>query len=245
MSPSPTYGSAKKDPLLAASDALAAQARLLRKKATEAATVATSKFRAEEHATEAVLDRLRDIGNEAFRTQQQQQRAIADAQVASIAPLIKAARETLSAGDKARSEANALLRKFDGVNFNALREGFSADHGLVRGDSQSEAAIAASPGIRFTTDSTRHRIARLQAAIQVLQQHVDANDGDLRALLGRAETLTEVERSSSRDLVERLRQSVGYGDRAAGVYGMVAGVQRLLSEVGDVLPARAPAIEVC
>jgi hypothetical protein len=206
MSPVPKIGrtpvNTEKSEMLRIADDLAAKARILRREAKD---------------HEALLDRLRDLGNEHAKHLAQEENARRNAQTASIAPLLRQANGILLAGDEARREAKMFLQQFDTIKFDVLRDRFPASHGVVPG----------------SDDSTRNRIARLRTQVEELRQIVEANDGDLRAVLKRAGELEEVERASSRHLIEQLRVLVQRGGSADGVRAMVRAIRHLLNQIGQ------------
>jgi hypothetical protein len=205
----------EKSDVLKIADDLAAKSRILRRAAD---------------AHDAVLDRLRQLGDEAASDDSQREQAIRSEQVDEIKPLIEKAHELVAAGDEARGEAKPLLQALTVVNFDALRKKFSSSHGMTL---KTEAEIAASPGSAFYADSTQHRIARLQAAVKDLQEFVTAGDSELRAWMTLAESLTEVTRGSSIQAVNELRRCLAYGGSAEGTRGKLAGIRRLLSDIGE------------
>lgn len=212
-------------------------------KASNALAYQARKLREEVHAVEdhgTVLARLRRIGDEMANEQRQEKQAIADQQIAELQPLIEKAREYLAETAEARAEAKPILQSFFAVKWEAIHAKLSPDHGRTRGNDQYTETlnedgepVVANYGVRFSTDSTRLKIARLYAAAEELKKIVDSKDDDMTAALQEVQRLTEVRSSQSLYMINWLRQCVGYGPVAESIRGKLAGVKKLLSEIGE------------
>jgi hypothetical protein len=245
-----TFGpekSAEKSDVLKIADDLAAKSRILRRAA-------------EDH--DKVLNRLREIGESVADERHAREKAATDQRMTSILPLMEKAREYIADAEVARKEAKPVLDAVASVDWQAVSEKLSFEHGLTNQSEPSTQSnedggvIVTNYGSRFSTDNTKIRIARLQAAANDLRPLVDpASDSELRARLFNAEDVVahyvpvgetgvnpNPEWKQAWDMkfryaVNGLRQGLSYGSVAESIRGKLAGIKRLLSEIGeDVLP---------
>jgi hypothetical protein len=256
----PRFGrsTSEKSEKLKLADDLAARSRIIRKEA---------------ESEGAILDRLRRLGEEfasanAVRDNYAR-KTYEDEQAAKIQPLLDRAHEYLEDGDKARAEAKRTLDAFKGIDWTAIEEALSSEHGLVlrqtieTTNEEGEAVIQAAPE-QFSTMNTKQRVAMLRAAIEDLREYVNASDSELRAVLrtmdftppsyppdvqgpdGFPKATLRVNgrlRSAHAQFaysMNALLRVLSYGPSAESIYGKLAGIKKLLSEIGaDVLPISA------
>jgi hypothetical protein len=178
-----TFGpekSAKSDVLKIADD-LAAKSRILRKAAQH----------------DAVLDRLRAIGEEEAYAERARESASKEDQVASIQPLLRKGRELLREAMAAREEASEFLAPFEKVRWEDVLHRYPATHGGAAG----------------SMETTRTRTAFIRALVVELGELLATTNGsELSVALRQAEALTETVSPAAgyaiRDLVRTTRGSV-------------------------------------
>jgi hypothetical protein len=177
----------EKSDVLKIADDLAAKSRILRRADGD---------------HEAVLDRLRRIGEEIASERQQRAKEIARKDVSEIEPLIEQALKYVEDAKEARREARPVLEALDAINWSVIEKKLSYEHGLTLGSQQEQETVVHSEnegdvtvtnyGSLFSTDNTKLRIARLRSALEDLRPLVnDGSDAELRARLRDAEVAVE------------------------------------------------------
>jgi hypothetical protein len=210
-----------------ASNALAYQARKLREAATE----------------QEVLDRLRQIGESYDNAQHVQARHVAEQQIGELQPLIEKAREFIADATAARAEARPVLQAFFAVPWESVFASLKAGHGLMTTrqeiettDEEGETVLRAAPE-RYSTHTTHTRIAQAYTIAEDLKKLVDqTNEDEIKTALREAASLTEVESSEARYKVNWLRLCVGHGSIGETMRRKVAGLKKILAEVGEDVP---------
>jgi hypothetical protein len=239
----------EKSELLKAADNLAAQSRILRRAAEQ---------------EEQVLNRLRRLGEEFASEQhmQEQEQTHAMKEKEILRPLIEQIEERVADAQEARKEAKPIIDSLDSVDWRAIDKKLTYEHGMTRTrqeiettDSEGETVLRAAPE-RFSTHNTKTRLAQLRAAANDLRPLVHPkSDSELRARLRDAQNLLfslrtievrpgdyEAEAQKTRQYhefqyaVNSLRQGLSYGSLAEAIRGKLAGVKKLLADIGaDVL----------
>jgi hypothetical protein len=215
--------------LKAAANALGFQARQLHKAA---------------HEHEALLTKMRDLGDtERARAAEQKREAIAE-RMKSIVPLIEHGRALLAEAESAEREARSFIARFDGVDFDAVQRSLPPAHGVVAGSEWS----------------TSSRLSLLCRTVDEAREILRGNQSELTAQIMAAESLGATEEvwrfnhpeaartmqspwsPDGRQTLARLERAIATGDRGTALRGKVGAIRKLLDLIGaDILnPADAP-----
>jgi hypothetical protein len=193
--------SKQKSEVLKIADNLAAQSRILRKAAQH----------------EAVLDRLRAIGEEEAYAERARESASNEEQVASIQPLLRKGRELLREAMAAREEASAFLAPFERVRWEDVLHRYPVTHGGATG----------------SMETTRTRIAFIRAQVVELGRLLSAStEGELSVALPRAEALTEVTSTDAQYVINDLVRSTR-GSVAETLRHKMQAIKKRLVELGE------------
>jgi hypothetical protein len=191
---------ATKSDLLKVADNLAATSRILRK--------ANAKH-------EAVLDRLRAIGDAEAAAVTESKRVRAEAQVASIQPALERGRRLLADAKAARVEAKPFVNGFEAVQWPTLFKKFGA-HNVVG------------------MESTSTRLSMLQRLVGELHDlAVRGNDSHLQIAIQRAEQLTETDSVQSGYVVRDLQTAIAGDGAGEHIRRVVAAIKKRLVELGE------------
>jgi hypothetical protein len=213
--------------LKAVANALGYQARKLHAAATE---------------HEALLAKMRDLGDAEQARVAQEREAVREARMKIVSPMIARGAEILKDISAAAKEARPVLARFDGFNWSAIIAGLPGSAGVVPGSSES----------------TRTRLALLERIVGELRDLLGGDStSELKVQLREAEDLGATEERWAeehpqeaanlpegqvlsqwgRQTVRRLNDALSRSDIAPGLRGKVAAIEKLCAAIGaDVLP---------
>jgi hypothetical protein len=207
-----------RNPLIAAANQLAYTSRKLREAADEHA------------AQEAVLNRLRDIGNAEARAEAERSAQARATSMAAVQPLLKQAREMITADAAAVAEVQPLIDSFSGVNWAAVGRRYPGGHGVTPG----------------SEESTQTRLGFLRRTVEEAREILQGNTSAAASWLRQVETTDPASREGVY-AANGLRGSLP--DRSVTLRAKAAAIRKLLAVLGPDILAEAPSapadVEVC
>ena len=233
----------EKSEVLKLADDLAAKSRILRKQA---------------ESQNAILDRLRRIGEGIAYERDEQSREVRTEETTELRSLIEKADALYRDGAEAANAAAPVLASLniDGTHWDSLFNKLPVAHGLTLKTAEEREA---NPGSAYYADTTRNRIARLHAVAKELKEYINAmgNKSELRSRIEFAENVLhsispeaqlsdeskETQRGNVRYAVEALRTGIERGSVGDAIRGKLDGAKKLLAEIGEAIAENPITVE--
>lgn len=217
----------ERNPLLKASNALAAQARQLRRA-----------YQSEQEAHEAAIASMRSITNERIAEHQKEKQETADEARAAFAPLIAEAKQKIRENDALDREARPLIESLDSLDRRTVIERFGPHHGITF-LSQITDEVSATDRTKVSLENTRDRLAWLFRLVDEAKEVLVGNMRELSKAIETAESVLDLDSPhGSQTMFTLKRLTRGANDRAVTLNSKLGGIKRTLRLIGESILAQ-------